>query len=251
MPIGAIIGGLTAVAGGVGSLIGGNNAQGEIRTGLNTATTALAPFQQTGVQANNLMASLLGLGGGSSHGSTGGIFNSLTGTGLSSPGARSAVAGGRSYDQTFNGAQPSEREFLPGRALSGFGGGNRGFGVYGAGGGGGFSGDPLQTFFNSAGGKFILGRGSDAITANKAASGLLNSGSTLKDLTTFGMGVGSTFFQNFLSNLSGLSGQGLNAGIGVANAATGAATQLADREVQKVGGITQGITGALGAIPTG
>lgn len=72
----------------------------------------------------------------------------------------------------------------------------------------------FQNFLNSTGEQFTLDQGSKAITGNAAARGLLNSGSTLKALQGFGQQTGQQYFQNYLSNLNALSGQGIQ-GAGV------------------------------------
>lgn len=56
------------------------------------------------------------------------------------------------------------------------------------------------------------------ITGQGAASGLLNSGSTAQALQTKGAELNNSFYNNYLQQLSGLSGLGLNAGGLVANA---------------------------------
>lgn len=70
----------------------------------------------------------------------------------------------------------------------------------------------FKNYLNSSGYKFALDSGSQAITDNAAAKGLLNSGSTLQSLTQYGQGLGQQYFQSFLQNLLGLSNNGLQAG---------------------------------------
>jgi hypothetical protein len=52
----------------------------------------------------------------------------------------------------------------------------------------------LQDYFNSPAYQFQLQQGQDAITNKAAAMGLGASGNTLKDLTTFGQGLASTYY---------------------------------------------------------
>jgi hypothetical protein len=59
---------------------------------------------------------------------------------------------------------------------------------------------------------------SQNVTGQGAASGILNSGSTAKALQTRGAELNNGFFNNYLQQLSGLSGLGLQAGGIVANA---------------------------------
>lgn len=59
---------------------------------------------------------------------------------------------------------------------------------------------------------------SQNITGQGAASGILNSGSTAKALQSRGAEVNNQFYNNYLQQLAGLSGLGLQAGGLVANA---------------------------------
>jgi hypothetical protein len=56
------------------------------------------------------------------------------------------------------------------------------------------------------------------ITGQGAAAGILNSGSTAKALQTRGTELNQSFYNNYLQQLAGLSGLGLQAGGLVANA---------------------------------
>ena len=68
----------------------------------------------------------------------------------------------------------------------------------------------LDNYLGSTGYNFMMDQGSKAITGNKAASGLLNSGSTLKALNTYGQNTGSQYFQNYLNQLGSLFQGGQN-----------------------------------------
>jgi hypothetical protein len=70
----------------------------------------------------------------------------------------------------------------------------------------------FDTFKNSTGYNQLLDSGSRAITGNRAAKGLLNSGSTGKALTTFGQSSMGSYLKDFMSSLSSLSDTGLKAG---------------------------------------
>lgn len=70
----------------------------------------------------------------------------------------------------------------------------------------------FNSYKNSTGFENRLKTGSDAITGSAAAKGLLNSGSTLKGLETFGQNLGSEEFNNYLKQVSGVAEAGLNAG---------------------------------------
>jgi len=77
--------------------------------------------------------------------------------------------------------------------------------------------EAFQTYLNSTGYQFDVDQGENAITSNRAAAGLLNSGATLKALDTYGTGQAQQFGQQYLSNLSGM----VNTGAGAANALAG------------------------------
>lgn len=71
------------------------------------------------------------------------------------------------------------------------------------------SNNAFNDYLNSAGEQFQLGQGTAAITGSRAANGTLDSGGTLKSLNAYGQGLASNYFQSYLGNLSGISGQGL------------------------------------------
>ncbi|MBU6231604.1 hypothetical protein KGP36_02955 [Patescibacteria group bacterium] len=72
----------------------------------------------------------------------------------------------------------------------------------------------LNNYENSAGYQNTMKLGSQAITGNAAASGLLNSGSTLKALSNYGQTTAQQYYNNYLQNQMGLAGLGLqSAGI--------------------------------------
>lgn len=81
----------------------------------------------------------------------------------------------------------------------------------------GVGGDPeaanaaFRNYLGSSGYNFRLNEGLRAITGNQAASGLLNSGATLKALNKYGQELASSEFQNYLGQLGGLSASGLGA----------------------------------------
>jgi hypothetical protein len=82
----------------------------------------------------------------------------------------------------------------------------------------GAAGQGFSNYLNSTGYNFMRDQGSQAITNNNAAKGLLNSGSTLKALSNYGQNMGANYFQNYLSNLAGLGSAGLQAGGLIGNA---------------------------------
>lgn len=81
----------------------------------------------------------------------------------------------------------------------------------------GLGGQPAQTgaFDNwraNTGYNFGFNEGQRGITGSAASKGLLNSGSTAKALTQFGQDYASTKYGDYMNQLSGLLGQGLQAG---------------------------------------
>lgn len=63
----------------------------------------------------------------------------------------------------------------------------------------------FNNYLNSTGYQFRFGQGMDAINSNAAARGMLNSGATLKGLQTFGQGIASQEYQNYLNQLSNMN----------------------------------------------
>lgn len=86
----------------------------------------------------------------------------------------------------------------------------------------------LQNYLNSTGYQFQLGQGTDAITGNAAARGLLNSGSTLKALNNYGQGMGASYFNNYLNQLGNVAGAGQNAASTVGGAMANAGVNKAN-----------------------
>lgn len=77
-----------------------------------------------------------------------------------------------------------------------------------------FSGDTggFDAFKNSGGYKAAMQGGTDAIIGNQAAKGMFQSGATGKALTRFGQGLGDSYLQNYIQNLTGYGNLGLGAG---------------------------------------
>ena len=90
----------------------------------------------------------------------------------------------------------------------------------------------FEQYRGSTGYQFRLGQGTSAITQNRAASGLLNSGSTLKGITDYGQNIASAEFQNYLGQLGSVQGTGLNSAqaTGSAGSSAGAAAGGFTRE---------------------
>lgn len=80
-------------------------------------------------------------------------------------------------------------------------------------------------YLGSTGYTFQKNQGISAITGNRAASGVLDSGGTLKGVEAYGQGIGANYFQTYLSNLSGMSGQGLTGAAALAGVGENFANQ--------------------------
>lgn len=76
----------------------------------------------------------------------------------------------------------------------------------------------LQGYYDRAGFAPAMRQLSQNITGQGAAAGILNSGATAKALQTRGTELNQQFFNNYLQQLAGLSGLGLQAGGLVTNA---------------------------------
>lgn len=110
----------------------------------------------------------------------------------------------------------------------------------------GVGGDPnasnaaFQNFLNSSGYQNVLKQAGQGITGSAAARGLLQSGATAKALQSNAANLGSNYFSQYLQQLGGLSGQGLQAG-----GLVGGAGQTSTG--QQTGG-SGGLLGAVGSI---
>lgn len=108
----------------------------------------------------------------------------------------------------------------------------------------------FQGYNNSTGLNFQLQEGQKAVTTNAASRGLLNSGATLKALTKYGQNLGSTSFNNYLTQLGGLATRGLSAGAAIGGAGSQAGATGADA-ISKGYGAAAGTQGAALAAPFG
>lgn len=113
----------------------------------------------------------------------------------------------------------------------------------------GLNGGPAQTqgfdaFRQGTGYQFGLNQGTDSITGNAATQGLLNSGSTLKALDTYGQNYANTQYQNYLNPLQNLVNSG-NQAAGIVGGA-GNVSQSSGSSSQNTGGLG----GAIGSLLT-
>jgi hypothetical protein len=112
--------------------------------------------------------------------------------------------------------------------------------------------DQFNDYKDSSGYNFMFDQGSKAITGNNATKGLLNSGSTLKALNMFGQNTASTYFNQYLDRLLGLSGLGNQAGslISGAGGVSNSQSQSTGTSKSKPG-LGSLIGSALSALPMG
>lgn len=191
--LGGPIGG--AIAGGAAGLLG-SRAQARGQEAASRESQQM--MQQGALQANNALGNYLGAAGQSALGGLDYLAGSPIGTQYS-------PAGGAAIAQQ--------------QALLGIGA------------------DPdaaaraYQDYQNSTGFQSALDAGGRAITGSAAARGLLGSGSTAKALQTYGTQLGQQNFNNYLNQLSGVSGMGLQAGSMLGGAAQQGYGQLAGQQM--------------------
>lgn len=134
----------------------------------------------------------------------------------------------------------------------------------------GIGGDPaasrasFDNYLGSAGYNFQLGEGINAINANAAARGKLNSGDTLKETQRFGQGLAGNYLNQFLDRTGGIANRGMGAAStlasGVSNFANARARNVYSAETGSAearnGGYNNAFSGFGGAFsgatnPTG
>lgn len=148
-------------------------------------------------------------------------------------------------EDQYNQAYPYLQGALSGTVSNGTGAGNQIANLLGLNGQQGQD-QGFQNWRNSTGYQFGLNQGISSITGNAATQGLLNSGSTLKALDTYGQNYANTQYQNYLSPLQNLLGSGLQAG-SVLSSAGNVLHDVENGQGQNggSGGILGGIVGGL------
>lgn len=104
----------------------------------------------------------------------------------------------------------------------------------------------FDNYLKSTGYNFQLNSGDNAIESTAGAKGLLNSGGTAKALMKYGQDLGSTYFNNYLTNLNNMNAGGYNAVAAVGNAGTGAGSTAAQYTAAGGDAIAGGLAGGLG-----
>lgn len=85
--------------------------------------------------------------------------------------------------------------------------------------------DAFKQFKDSSSYNFIQNEGLRGINANNASRGLLRSGSALKAISGYTTNLATNFLNSYLSNLTGLSNTGIQAGQILASAGSTANSQ--------------------------
>lgn len=113
----------------------------------------------------------------------------------------------------------------------------------------------FSEFFKSPGYQFRFDEGQKAVERSAAARGSLQSGATMKALQRQGQGEASAEYGNYVSQLMGLSGQGLTAATNLgslrSNAAANQANLLAGAGAARASGynaLGEGLTGITDAV---
>lgn len=157
-----------------------------------------------------------------------------------------------SQSSSYNQAYPWLRDTYGGAAQTGLNGTNALSALLG------LSGDPskYQDAFNnykdSTGYDFMFDEGQRAINGNAAAKGSLQSGATLKALNQYGTNIASTYYNNYLDRLLGLSDSGYKAGSLISGAGgTAQSTSQSKGTSSSKPGISSFLGQALSAIPMG
>lgn len=236
----------------------GNDASLAVQKDIyNQNAAALAPWQQSGLTANNYYMAALGIPQG----------NQVTTPtpGATTAGAANQWSGGRSVDGTPGmptGSGRSLAELMRAQVVNGtapttlqpssdgtvFGGSQQSVNP----------GQAFDAFRNSTGYNFRLDQGQNALNSGYAGAGLVRSGAALQGLNDYSQNMASAEFNNWLGALEGASNRGLGAasaqaGVGqsyannvsnlnASNAATQAQLALARSQT------TAGAIGALGQI---
>lgn len=149
-----------------------------------------------------------------------------------------AAAGGNSQSST-NQAYPTLAKDFGGTISNGTGAGNQIANMLGLNGGAAQN-QGFTNWQNSTGYQFGLNQGMQSITGNAATQGLLNSGGNEKAIQTYGQNYANTQYGNYMSQLQGLLGSGLQAG-GILGGAGQTSKSTTTNDMFSSGGIPAGI----------
>lgn len=113
-----------------------------------------------------------------------------------------------------------------------------------------FSAESLAAFRRSPDYRFALNEGIGAIEKSRAAKGLLQSGGTAKELQSFGSGLASQNFGNYVSRLMQLAGIGESAASQTGQAALQTGRGIAGSELGRGEALASGYVGSGNALTT-
>lgn len=99
--------------------------------------------------------------------------------------------------------------------------------------------------------QYQMQQGEQAILRNAAATGGLQGGNVLQALQQHGMGIASQGIENQMNRLSGLSGQGLSAGLGLGNLGAQKSANIANLLGQQGQAMASGTMGKNTAMQSG
>lgn len=119
-------------------------------------------------------------------------------------------------------------------------------GLFGLGGDQQASEDAFSAYRDSTGYQFRMDQGMDAITGNAAASGLLNSGATVRGATRFGQQLASDEFSNYLAQLGNIQSTGLSAAYNTASQGTSGGAGAAESTWRGAEEVSAGLATAAG-----
>jgi len=108
--------------------------------------------------------------------------------------------------------------------------------------------DAFNNYKNSAGYQAEEKAGTNAITNNNAARGLLQSGDTLKSISQYGTDLTNRYYNNYLNDLLGLSSQGIAAGGLLSDAGRVSSSTSSGNSSNKSGGMGKFLGSALTAL---
>lgn len=107
----------------------------------------------------------------------------------------------------------------------------------------------FDQFRNSTGYQFRLGQGMDAVNSGYAGRGMIKSGDAMKAINDYGQGMASAEFGNYMGLLQGQAGAGLSAANAQAGVSTNAANNMGNIALQN--GSNQANAALLRAQSTG
>lgn len=109
----------------------------------------------------------------------------------------------------------------------------------------------FDAFKTSPGYQWQLGQGIDALDRSAASRGNLFSGNQLQAVQTYGQGLASQEFNNYLSRLGNLAGRGQNAAVGQGGYSIGEGNAIAGGTRGAANALVSGYVGANNAMQQG